>query len=141
MLNDNGFKFFKKHRIAAEPPNPKQKLSDLAEFAKNPFAYLESRQRFVNVEFIKFPDEQRHLTHQDNHYLCLGKSNYNKCYFVMGELDHVVYQFYCDDRVFVRPINKTIANFIASYHCFLATIYELIAKKHSFVLTMIIGKK
>lgn len=131
MFNDNDFKFFEKHRITVAPQNPKQKLSDLAEFAKNPFAYLEIRQRFLNVEFIKFPDEQRRLTHQNNHYLCFGKSNYNKCYFVIGELDNIVYQFYCDDdcKFFVRPINETIANFTASDHYFLATIYELIAER------------
>lgn len=90
MLNDNDLKFFKKHKIIVAPPNPKQKLSDLAEFAKNPFAYLESRQRFLNVEFIKFPDEQRRLIYQNKHYLCFGKSDYGKCYFLIGELDNII---------------------------------------------------
>ena len=128
MFSDNDLQFFNKHQITVAPPTPKQKLEDLYDIAHNPFLYLESRQRFLGIIFVKFPDEVRQLTYQDNHYLCFGKEDYNRSYFTIGEMDNLIYQIYeADDKLIILPINQNIKNFVCSYYYFFATIYELIA--------------
>lgn len=128
MLTDNDLQFFAKYQINVAPENPKQRLANLEDLANNPFLYLRSEKRFLDIEFIKFPDEQRLLTYQDKPYLCFGKSNYSQCYFAIGETDNIIYQFYADDdKLFVCPINENIAYFSKCLNYFLATIYGLIA--------------
>lgn len=128
MLTNNDLQFFAKYQISVALENPKQRLANLEDLADNPFLYLRSQKRFLDIEFIKFPDEQRHLTYQDKHYLLFGKSDYSKCYFAIGETDNIVYQFYADDdKLFVCPINDNIAHFAKCFNYFLATIYGLIA--------------
>lgn len=128
MLTDNDLQFFAKYQIDVAPENPKQRLANLEDLADNPFLYLRSQKRFLDIEFIKFPDEQRLLTYQDKPYLWFGKSNYSQCYFAIGETDNIVYQFYADDdTLFVCPINENVTHFAKCLNYFLATIYGLIA--------------
>lgn len=131
MLTNDDLEFFAKHHISVAPPSPKQKLGDVKELTNNPFLYFESYKRFLGIEFIKFPDEQRCLTHQDKTYLCFGKSDYDRCYFAIGEIDKVIYQLCSDDddKFFVFPINENINNFASSFNYFLSTIYGLIADR------------
>lgn len=128
MFDNEDIVFLEKHSFSIEAPNPPTQLKNLVALAGNQFLFLENN-RFINSQFIKFPDEQRGLHHSTGRYHCFGKA-YCHQYFLIGESDETVYWITTSKNTLIFcQINENIKNFVSTYHYFLMSMYQIIAER------------
>lgn len=129
MFTDENRDFLTKNGFSIAPEQPPETVENFGDLPyhllKNPFRKLENS-RFIQSEFVRFPDEQRQLTHVTGIYDCFGKSDNE--FFVISRQDNGVYLITPSPYYSLfGHINTDIHAFSLCYSHFLATIYRIIA--------------
>ncbi len=124
-LTDKGF--------IVQPARAKEKLASLEDFSQNKFMYLENN-RFLKTEFIKFPDERRQISLNDEVFEIFGKTCWD--FFAINAKNEGVYLISTQEEFpLICQINENLDNFISIYYYFLMSMYQIIAEQKSLVFT------